>query len=353
MELTPTRRYGGLTWEESDDEPEEQVERSLDVAQNLQEDKQLQPQDTSQQESRRGNSMSSDDPRKDYLVKVIFDQLVGGGEARRKLARGYDDTYSALCNGGEMDAFLDQSAGDKPLQASLVQSGGQLDIKLYNEVQSRDEEASVCFSKVGSAAVTADNVQRTVHITAAPRSAVDGLYSSLHNVFLPLLRQNGKLDPSVAALLNDLDASLGAVVRGSRGSAVDKYKVTGILKLEDEISFWRELSDSDENGRKHLNSMIKMQKSLSPDEEEGVSYESLTSALEVTIETELDTMLRDDDYPETRMAHLLKLIGDVVIQFIQTSLAAKDIWRSSFSVADRSSVCGCERVCMRMYCCDA
>ena len=46
-------------------------------------------------------------------------------------------------------------------------------------------------------------------------------------------------------------------------------------------------------------------------------------------------MFRDDEYPETRMTNLLKLVGDSVIQFIQSSLAAKDIWRSSFTVADR------------------
>ena len=183
-------------------------------------------------------TMSSGDPRKNYLVNVIMDQLLSGK----------DDTAmrEQLCNSAEMDEFLDQSAGDRPLQAALFRSpGGSLDVRLSNKVQSGDEEASVCFTKVGTSSITAENVQRTIQITSAPRSAVDGLHSSLHNVFLPLLRQNGKLDASILALLDDLDASLGSVVRGSRGADRDLHRVVGILKLEDEISFWQDMSDAD------------------------------------------------------------------------------------------------------------
>ena len=186
-------------------------------------------------------TMSSGDPRKNYLVNVIMDQLLSGK----------DDTAmrEQLCNSAEMDEFLDQSAGDRPLQAALFRSpGGSLDVRLSNKVQSGDEEASVCFTKVGTSSITAENVQRTIQITSAPRSAVDGLHSSLHNVFLPLLRQNGKLDASILALLDDLDASLGSVVRGSRGADRDLHRVVGILKLEDEISFWQDMSEADGEG---------------------------------------------------------------------------------------------------------
>lgn len=184
------------------------------------------------------SKMSSGDPRKNYLANVIMDQLLGGKADTALLEQ--------LCNSGEMDEFLDQSAGDRPLQAALFRSpGGKLDVKLSNKVQSSDEEASVCFTKVGTSSITSDNVQRTIQITSAPRSAVDGLHSSLHNVFLPLLKQNGKLDPTILALLDDLDASLGSVVRGSRGADRDVHRVVGILKLEDEISFWQDMSDAD------------------------------------------------------------------------------------------------------------
>ena len=200
--------------------------------------------------------MSSDDPRKDYLARVIMDQLVGSGETRKRLAKSVDETFASLCDGGPMDAFLDQSSGDRPLQALLIQSSGQLEIRLYNEVQADDAEAMMCFTKVGNESITAENVHRTVQITSAPRSTVAGLYSSLHSVFLPLLKQKGKLDPAVARLLNDLDASLGSVVRGSAGSAVDIHEITGILKLQDEISFWQEYSNRDENARSFSRPLI-------------------------------------------------------------------------------------------------
>lgn len=78
--------------------------------------------------------------------------------------------------------------------------------------------------------------------------------------------------------------------------------------------------------------------------------ESLWSAMD-DIESELDRLVRELQYPETRMSHLLKLIGDKVIQFIQRSLAAdaksgRDVWRSSLADAERelsSSIALCEQ----------
>ncbi len=286
-------------------------------------------------------AMASDDPRKDYLANIIMDQLVGSSDARRRLAKDADKTKTGLCNGGEMDQFLDQE-GDMPLQALLVQNGGQLEIRLSNEVQSVESEAMVCFTKVGTSSITAENVQRMVQVTSAPQKTVDGLYSSLHSVFLPLLKQKGNLDPAVARLLDDLDASLGSMVRGSSGSSVDVQKITGILKIEDEIAFWGEVGKHDNRAhaswRDIISRLSQIDKSLKgEDDDEGLTYESLTAALEVDgrVERALDDMFREEDYPEMRMTHLLKLIGDSVIQFVQSSLAAKDIWRSSFAVAER------------------
>ena len=285
--------------------------------------------------------MASDDPRKDYLANIIMDQLVGSSDARQRLAKDADKTKTELCNGGQMDQFLDQ-AGDAPLQALLVQNGSQLEIKLSNEVRSVEAEAMVCFTNVGAASITAENVQRMVQVTSAPQKTVDGLYSSLHSVFLPLLKEKGNLDHAVARLLDDLDASLGSMVRGSSGSSVDVQKITGILKIEDERVFWGEVGKHDNHAHaswSHIMSKLsQIDKSLKgEDDDEGLTYESLTSVLEVEgrVERSLDDMFREEDYPEMRMTHLLKLIGDSVIQFVQSSLATKDIWRSSFAVAER------------------
>ncbi len=293
--------------------------------------------------------MSSGDPRKSYLANVIMDQLLGGKDDQAM--------FEQLCNGPEMDDFLDQSAGDRPLQAALIKSpGGRPDIRLSNKVQSSDEESSVCFTKVGTASITPENIQRTIQITSAPRSAVDGLYSSLHNVFIPLLRQNGKLDKEISALLEDLDASLGSVVRGSRGGnqLAEKQHVIGILKLEDEIAFWEDMSDGDGTNRDCCAALRQIAKYLALDDADAengsdVQREAMWAALENS-ELVLDGLLRKLEYPEIRMSHLLKLIGDKVIQFIQRSLAAdapsgRDVWSSSLADADRelsSSIALCE-----------
>ena len=198
--MTPGKRikkYGALTWEESDEEPEEQqkertseeqVEQLRDSqaelatsaehdenqreGQNVEQNCDLQEHSEHQRDLRaerlnwkpksshrfhQDYNLSSDDPRKDYLAKVIMDHLVGGSDARTKLAKGADKTYADLCNSGHMETFLEQSAGDTPLQASLMHSGGQLEIKLFTEVKLGDAEAFVCFTKVGSAPISAEN----------------------------------------------------------------------------------------------------------------------------------------------------------------------------------------------------
>ena len=150
--MTPGKRikkYGALTWEESDEEAEEhkkerkseeQVEQLRDSqaepatsaehdenqreGQNVEQNCDLQEHSEHQRDLRaerlnwkpksshrfhQDYNMSSDDPRKDYLAKVIMDHLVGGSDARTRLAKGADKTYADLCNSGHMDTFLEQS----------------------------------------------------------------------------------------------------------------------------------------------------------------------------------------------------------------------------------------------------
>ena len=285
---TPSRRvkrYGGLTWEESDEEPEE----SAQVARERLGTKDLCPvpdeplaetgprppgrPDAHRQsaQTRAGAVMSSDDPRKDYLAKLILDQLVVGGEG---LADGEED-------------FLDQLSGDKALQASLVQKGGGVDIRL---------------------------------------SA---------GVLMPLLKKSVKDDPGITALMNDLEASLARMVRGNRGSRadVDINNVAGILTLQDELDFWLELRDDRYSAQRETipDSLSKIQQNLAIDS--SVDDDTFTEMLDDSVEI-LDS-IGDEEYPKARMAHLLKLIGDRVIEFMRARVAEKSIWKTSFAAADR------------------
>ena len=163
---------------------------------------------------------------------------------------------TALCQQDEMDRFLEDPSVPL-LQAALVKEGSTFDIQLSNSVKTATQpemvEAVIHVTKAGAHDnITMDNIQRTVVLSSLPspgqRSTVQGLYNSLHNIFLPLLldKENG-LDPQLQAMLQDLDASLGKQVRSGPQRGDDALESTaGILSLDDEVDFWRDQERSDD-----------------------------------------------------------------------------------------------------------
>jgi dynein heavy chain 2 len=258
-----------------------------------------------------------------------------------------------------MDGFLDDSSST-PLQAALVTtSDNKLEIKLSNEIKLDSRiESVVYFTKVdASIPITVDNIHRTVSISSMNQSAVQGLYTSLHHVFLPLLSKDSTVDGRVQALLQDLEAGLGKIVRGTgrTGRELDERTAKGIMTLQDEATFWYEVANSThspatQKKAEFFRSQIgELARILSrPD----ITYEdminddlktileildSVWTLKELSEDRDVEDVMGDASflYQKDRMVHLLRLIGDELTGFIQKSFASADIWKSPFAKAEK------------------
>ena len=160
-----------------------------------------------------------------------------------KLIKAGDEMHMTLCSSSAMDKFLDPSSMS-PLQASLMPArSGQFDIELSNQVALNSDAVCVLYFTKSQQEIDMSNIQQSVGIASMSQSAVQGLYNSLHNIFLPLLSKDSAIDDHLKSLVHDLDEGLGSVMRGTSGGprGVDENSVQGIVKLEDEASFWREV----------------------------------------------------------------------------------------------------------------
>ena len=288
---------------------------------------------------------ASDDPRKDYLARTIVDHFGSSDSVRSGFSQGGDEMQAALCRQEEMELFLEDPTVPL-LQASLVKAGSKFDIQLANAVAaSGSPDAVIHFTKVGgSDNITMDNIQRSVVLSSmSGGSAVSSLYTSLHNIFLPMLEKDKDMDPLLKDLLRDLEVGLGKVTRAgapdARGRDGGLDSVVGILSLEDEVAFWRDQRDSDDRERAEVGKGIyKWVETLAGklgDCEEG-SFDDLISEVEFEgqIAATLDDLYRED-YPAKRMRHLLKLVGDVVVRVVQAKMAAADVWRAPIHKAEK------------------
>ncbi len=302
--------------------------------------------------------VSSGDPRKDFLARAITDFFSSSSKNRQLLATTDEDLQVMLCSSEEMDRFLDDSS-TTPLQASLISSDNKFEIKLSNEVKLDPRiESVVYFTKVDpTIPITVENIHRTVSVSSMSQSAVQGLYSSLHNVFMPLLSKDANVDSRLQSLLQDLEAGLGRIIRGTgrAGREPDERDIKGIMTLQDEATFWYEVSNFSssraiQKKAEHLHNQIsELIRILSkPD----ATYEDMISDDLKSIQDILDGMwtlakLKQDQevqdamgdpsflYQTDRMSHLLKLIGDELTGLIQKSFGTADIWKSPFMRAEK------------------
>ena len=270
---------------------------------------------------------TSGDGCKDYLARTILSMCGGNSDRLDKLSKGTDQVLEELCSDPAMDTFLDQ-ASSAPLQASLMQGG---DVKLGNEVSVSSQAMLVIFFSKAERDVTPDNIQQAVSISSMSQSAIKGFYNQIHNVFMPLINLEGAADPKVKplqALVQDLDAGLGSLARGSgEGNSIDEASVSGIMKLEDEVKFWSDMRSStgdDEVIDKAEFVKEKVSEIIQCFSEDDDTFEDMVvDRLERVAELLEEVWLREGNggrssrYPQSRMERLMKLCGDSCAQVSQ------------------------------------
>lgn len=310
--------------------------------------------------------VSSGDECKDYLARTIISMCGGNNNKLDKLKKGTEILHEELCLNPAMDTFLDQTSS-KPLQATLMRDG---DIKLDNDVSvGSDAQLVIFFSKVEKS-VTADNIQQAVSITSMSHSAIQGFYSSLHNVFMPLMtmelsklkeassKEGSGVDPSLGALVKDLDAGvkdldagLGSLARGAGLPSPDGEKsANGILKLEDEVSYWRDVRSSANQQERADFFSARANKlcecfSGKDDTFEDMVNDRLEEITQLLVEVWESDKLKPG-YPQARMERLVMLCGDSCAKFVHRKFKDTDIWQANYVQVERE-VRGAIEVCDR------
>ena len=297
----------------------------------------------------------SADERKVYLARMILDLFGSSSASRAKFDRSSDDLLSSLVSSSTMDDFLDSSAGST-LEAALINRQGKSDIKLSIGISDEHKTAEnvIHVVKIGSEPISMDNIQKSISIFTMPSSPQDSLYHILHTVYLPLLTRDSKSDDGLVRHCQNLEAALGVSFRRSGSRSFDENQVAGILKLADETSFWYEASsaapseDFRERALAFHGIISEIEKSMN--ECELKSYEDISDSLS-TVLSKLDDLWRMEEgelqslrarsslksafYPQVRMVRLMELIGDEVISISRKKLSGLDVWRISFTAAER------------------
>ncbi|RXM28913.1 Cytoplasmic dynein 2 heavy chain 1 [Acipenser ruthenus] len=212
-----------------------------------------------------------------------------------------------------------------PYHLTINSVGGDYTEHSDYPVDSSDSKDKVLvFFKLRPDVITEDNLHSNVLVSSMLDSPINTLYQAVHQVFAPILLKDEKwsknFDPKLQNLLSELEAGLGSVVRRSDLNFTGKKfgkedDILGILTPCDEFQFWAELAQvagksSNKERAAHFNSLFE------PIVKDYHSLESLSLADAVelvdTTRDALDDVWRQtehDPYPETRMQHLMDVIG--------------------------------------------
>ncbi|XP_013392185.1 cytoplasmic dynein 2 heavy chain 1, partial [Lingula anatina] len=274
-----------------------------------------------------------------------------------------DGSIADLHNSSELNSFLDD--GNVNILAARIETkAGGKEVNFCNRVEPSDtNEKVIVFFKIKPDVITPDNIHRDVFVSSMLDSPVSALYHAVQKVFAPLLLKDEKwsksFDPKLQSLLSELEAGLGSVIRkqdasySGRQGDTDEDNLGGILTPSDEFQFWSEVAMS---GAKLV---IKeraqgFQEMFQPISKDFASLDSMAlpeclELVELTQDT-LDEVWKqtehDPPYKESRMRHLMDVIGGALGRYIQRKLAQEDIWKGQFSKVKeklRAGLSVCER----------
>ncbi|KAG8523219.1 Cytoplasmic dynein 2 heavy chain 1, partial [Galemys pyrenaicus] len=245
-----------------------------------------------------------------------------------------------LCNSPEVNNFLDD--GNEML---LRVQRSDVGVVFSNTVEFADTKDKVLvFFKLRPEVITDQNLHNNILVSSMLESPISSLYQAVRQVFAPMLLKdqewNRNFDPKLQNLLSELEAGLGIVLRRSDTNLSKlKYKeddTRGILTPNDEFQFWIEQAH---RGNKQIS---KERASYFKELFETIAREFYNldglSLLEVVdlVETTRDVVddvwrqTEHDHYPESRMLHLLDIIGGSFGRFVQKKLGTFNLWEDSY-----------------------
>uniref|UniRef100_A0A3Q1N3R0 Dynein cytoplasmic 2 heavy chain 1 n=3 Tax=Bos TaxID=9903 RepID=A0A3Q1N3R0_BOVIN len=248
--------------------------------------------------------------------------------------------HALLGNGPEINNFLDDG-NQMLLRVQRSDSG----IAFSNVIDFADTKDKVLvFFKLRPEVITDQNLHNNILVSSMLESPINSLYQAVRQVFAPMLLKDQEwsrnFDPKLQNLLSELEAGLGIVLRRSDTNLSKlKFKeddTRGILTPSDEFQFWIEQAH---RGSKQI---TKERASYFKELFETIAREFYNldglSLLEVVdlVETTRDVVddvwrqTEHDHYPESRMLHLLDIIGGSFGRFVQKKLGTLNLWEDPY-----------------------
>ncbi|KAF3823514.1 hypothetical protein GH733_006982 [Mirounga leonina] len=240
----------------------------------------------------------------------------------------------------EINNFLDDG-NQMLLRVQRTDAG----VSFSNAIDFADTKDKVLvFFKLRPEVITDQNLHNNILVSSMLESPINSLYQAVRQIFAPMLLKDQEwsrnFDPKLQNLLSELETGLGIVLRRSDiNSSKLKFKeddTRGILTPSDEFQFWVEQAH---RGNKQIN---KERASYFKELFETVAREFYNldglSLLEVVdlVETTRDVVddvwrqTEHDHYPESRMLHLLDIIGGSFGRFVQKKLGTLNLWEDPY-----------------------
>uniref|UniRef100_A0AC11C6V9 Dynein cytoplasmic 2 heavy chain 1 n=1 Tax=Ovis aries TaxID=9940 RepID=A0AC11C6V9_SHEEP len=258
--------------------------------------------------------------------------------------------HALLGNGPEINNFLDDG-NQMLLRVQRSDSG----IAFSNVIDFADTKDKVLvFFKLRPEVITDQNLHNNILVSSMLESPINSLYQAVRQVFAPMLLKDQEwsrnFDPKLQNLLSELEAGLGVVLRRSDTNLSKlKFKeddTRGILTPSDEFQFWIEQAH---RGSKQI---TKERASYFKELFETIAREFYNldglSLLEVVdlVETTRDVVddvwrqTEHDPYPESRMLHLLDIIGGSFGRFVQKKLGTLNLWEDPYYLVKENMKAG-------------
>ncbi|XP_030099868.1 cytoplasmic dynein 2 heavy chain 1 isoform X1 [Mus musculus] len=245
-----------------------------------------------------------------------------------------------LSNCPEVNNFLDDGN-----QMLLRVQRSEAGLAFSNTIDFDDAKDKVLvFFKLRPEVITDGNLHNNILVSSMLESPINSLYQAVRQVFAPMLLKDQEwsrnFDPKLQNLLSELEAGLGIVLRKS-DTNLPKLKLKeddtrGILTPSDEFQFWIEQAHrgSKQISKERASYFKELFETIS---REFYNLDSL-SLLEVVdlVETTRDVVddvwrqTEHDHYPESRMLHLLDVIGGSFGRFVQKKLGSLKLWEDPY-----------------------
>uniref|UniRef100_A0A671EFV8 Dynein cytoplasmic 2 heavy chain 1 n=1 Tax=Rhinolophus ferrumequinum TaxID=59479 RepID=A0A671EFV8_RHIFE len=277
--------------------------------------------------------------------------MAGGTEDVRKLfifttTQNYFGLMSELWgqallyNSPEINNFLDD--GNQMLLRVQRSDAG---VNFSNTIDFADTKDKVLvFFKLRPEVITDQNLHTNILVSSMLESPINSLYQAVRQVFAPVLLKDQEwsrnLDPKLQNLLSELEAGLGIVLRRSDTNLSKlKFKeddTRGILTPDDEFQFWIEQGHrgNKQISKERANYFKELFETIAREfyNLDGLSLLEVVDLVETTrnVVDDVWRQTEHDHYPESRMLHLLDIIGGSFGRFVQKKLGTLNLWEDPY-----------------------